>query len=134
GKYIKHHDAYKSVYESLDHAGISLNSRVVIRKIEAEEIEREGVERVLSGIDGILVPGGFGERGITGKIEAIRYARERQVPYFGICLGLQGAVIEFARHVLGLADANSTEVDRNCRHPVVCLLDEQYDVTHLGGT
>src|SRR5439155_514752 len=107
GKYIKHHDAYKSVYESLDHAGIALNARVLVRKVEAEEVEREGAERVLSGCDGILVPGGFGERGITGKIEAIRYARERQVPFFGICLGLQGAVIEFARHGLGLADANS---------------------------
>src|SRR5262245_58765860 len=86
GKYIKHNDAYKSVYESLDHAGIALNTRVVIRKMEAEEIEREGADRVLSGIDGILVPGGFGYRGIPGKIEAIRFARERQVPFFGICL------------------------------------------------
>src|SRR5262245_35726096 len=99
GKYIKHNDAYKSVYEALDHAGIALNTRVVIRKMEAEEIEREGADRVLSGIDGILVPGGFGYRGIPGKIEAIRFARERQVPFFGICLGLQCAVIEFARNV-----------------------------------
>src|SRR5437899_2208643 len=85
GKYIKHHDAYKSVYEALDHAGIALNSRVVVRKVEAEELEREGVDRVLSGIDGILVPGGFGHRGIEGKIEAVRYARDRKVPYFGLC-------------------------------------------------
>src|SRR6266566_3378150 len=134
GKYIKHNDAYKSIYEALDHAGIAMQSRVVVRKVEAEEIEREGAEKVLSGVDGILVPGGFGDRGIAGKIEAIRFARERQVPYFGICLGLQCAVIEFARHVVGLEDANSTEVDRNCRHPVVCLLDEQYSITHLGGT
>jgi CTP synthase len=134
GKYIKHHDAYKSVYESLDHAGISLDSRVVVRKVEAEEVEREGAERVLSGIDGILVPGGFGERGIAGKIETVRFARERGVPYFGICLGLQVALIEFARDVVGLADANTTEIDRNCRHPVVCLLDEQYDVIDKGGT
>ena len=103
GKYIKHNDAYKSVYESLDHAGIALASRVVVRKVEAEEIEREGAERVLSGMDGILVPGGFGYRGIAGKIEAIRFARERQMPFFGICLGLQCAVIEFARNVVGLA-------------------------------
>jgi CTP synthase len=134
GKYIKHHDAYKSVYESLDHAGIALNARVLVRKVEAEEIERDGAERVLSGIDGLLVPGGFGERGINGKIDAIRYARERNVPFFGICLGLQCAVIEFARNVVGLADANTTEIDRNCRHPVVCLLDEQYAITNKGGT
>ena len=88
GKYIKHHDAYKSVYESLDHAGIAENTRVVVRKIEAEEIEREGAERVLSGVDGILVPGGFGYRGIAGKIDAIRFAREKKIPFFGICLGL----------------------------------------------
>jgi CTP synthase len=134
GKYIKHHDAYKSVYEALDHAGIALSARVAVRKVEAEEIEREGAERVLSGIDGILVPGGFGDRGIAGKIDAIRYAREKQVPYFGICLGLQTAVIEFARNVVHLEDANSTEMERDCRHPVVCMLDEQYDITHLGGT
>jgi CTP synthase len=134
GKYIKHHDAYKSVYEALDHAGISLDARVLVRKVEAEEVEREGPERILSGMDGILVPGGFGDRGIGGKIEAIRFARERNIPFFGICLGLQCAVIEFARHVVGLADANSTEMDRNCPHPVVCMLDEQYDIIDLGGT
>jgi len=134
GKYIKHHDAYKSVYEALDHAGISLASRVLVRKVEAEEVEREGAERVLGGMDGILVPGGFGDRGIAGKIDAVRFARERRVPFFGICLGLQCASIEFARNVVGLADANTTEIDRNCRHPVVCMLDEQYDITHLGGT
>jgi CTP synthase len=134
GKYIKHHDAYKSVYEALDHAGIALDSRVLVRKIEAEDIEREGAEKCLGGMDGILVPGGFGDRGIAGKIEAVRYARERKIPYFGICLGLQCALIEFARNVAGLEDANTTEIDRNCRHPVVCMLDDQYDITHLGGT
>jgi CTP synthase len=134
GKYMKLQDAYKSVYEALDHAGISLQTRVLVRKIESEDIEREGAERMLSGVDGVLVPGGFGYRGIPGKIEAIRYARERGVPFFGICLGLQCAVIEFARNVVGLDDANTTEIERNCRHPVVCLLDEQYDITHLGGT
>jgi CTP synthase len=134
GKYIKHHDAYKSVYESLDHAGIALASRVVVRKVEAEEVEREGAERVLGGVDGILVPGGFGDRGISGKIEAVRFARERQVPYFGICLGLQCAVIEFARNVVDLADANSTEIDPSTRHPVVCLLNEQYNIVEKGGT
>ena len=106
----------------------------MVRKIEAEDIEREGAERVLGGVDGILVPGGFGYRGIPGKIEAIRFARERGIPFFGICLGLQCAVIEFARNVVGLDDANTTEIDRNCRHPVVCLLDEQYNITDMGGT
>jgi len=134
GKYIKHHDAYKSVYEALDHAGIALDSRVLVRKVEAEDIEREGAEKCLGGMDGILVPGGFGDRGIAGKIETVRYARERKIPYFGICLGLQCALIEFARNVVGLEDANTTEIDRNCRHPVVCMLDDQYDITHLGGT
>ncbi len=134
GKYIKHNDAYKSIYEALDHAGIALSTRVAVRKLEAEEIEREGAERALSGVDGVLVPGGFGYRGIPGKIEAIRFARERGIPFFGICLGLQCAVIEFARNVLGLEDANTTEIESNCRHPVVCMLDDQYDITHLGGT
>jgi CTP synthase len=134
GKYIKYQDAYKSVYESLDHAGIALNSRVVVRRVESEEIEQEGAERVLGGVDGVLVPGGFGYRGVGGKIEAIRFARERHIPFFGICLGLQCAVIEFGRNVVGLEDANTTEIDRNCRHPVVCLLDDQYAITQLGGT
>jgi CTP synthase len=134
GKYIKHQDAYKSVYESLDHAGISLASRVVVRRVEAEEVEREGAEKVLSGVDGVLVPGGFGYRGIPGKVVAIRYARERGVPFFGICLGLQCAAIEFARNVVGLTDANTTEIDPKTRHPVVCLLNEQYAITDLGGT
>jgi CTP synthase len=134
GKYIRHHDAYKSVDEALDHAGIALHTRVLHRKIEAEDIEREGAERVLAGIDGLLVPGGFDYRGTPGMVEAIRHARERQLPFFGICLGLQCAVIEFARNVLGLADANSTEFDPSCQHPVVCLLDEQFTITHKGGT
>src|SRR6202022_3824953 len=111
GKYIKHRDAYKSDYEALDHAGIPLNPRVVVRRVEAEDLEREGVERMLSGVDGILVPGGFGHRGIAGKIEAIPHARDMKIPYFGICLGLQCGVIEFARNVMGLQDANTPEID-----------------------
>jgi CTP synthase len=135
GKYITYQDAYKSVYESLDHAGIALSTRVAVRRVESEELEQEGgAERVLSGVDGILVPGGFGYRGVTGKVEAIRYARERGVPFFGICLGLQCAVIEFARNVLKLENANSSEIDKTCRHPVVCLLDDQAHITQLGGT
>src|SRR5436305_364724 len=134
GKYIKYQDAYKSVYESLDHAGIALSSRVIVRRVESEEIERDGAEKVLAGVDGILIPGGFGCRGIAGKVEAIRFARERGIPFFGICLGLQCAVIEFARNVVGLEDANTTEIEGNCRHPVVCLLDDQYSITDMGGT
>jgi CTP synthase len=134
GKYIKYQDAYKSVYEALDHAGIALSSRVVIRRIESEDIEREGAERVLGGVDGILVPGGFGYRGVAGKIEATRYARENGIPFFGICLGLQCAVIEFGRNVVGLEGANTTESERDCPHPVVCLLDDQYSITRKGGT
>lgn len=134
GKYIRHNDAYKSIYESLDHAGISTTTRVSIRKIEGEDIENEGAERQLAGVDAILVPGGFGYRGIPGKIDAIRYARENKIPFFGICLGLQCAVIEFGKNVVGLPDPNTTEIDKNCKSPVVCLLDEQYSITDLGGT
>jgi CTP synthase len=134
GKYIKHHDAYKSVYEALGHAGIAHDAKVHVRKVESEDVERLGAEQVLAGVDGVLVPGGFGYRGIPGKVAAIKYARERKLPFFGICLGLQCAVIEFGRNVLGLPDANSTEFDRNCADPVVCLLDEQHEVTNMGGT
>src|SRR5262245_34514390 len=134
GKYIKHHDAYKSVYEALQHAGIALNCKVHLRKVEAEDVERLGAEQALSGVDGLLVPGGFGYRGTAGKVQAIRHAREKQLPFFGICLGLQCAVVEFARNVLGLEGANSTEFDRNCKDPVVCLLDDQLQVIDMGGT
>ncbi|TVS17248.1 MAG: CTP synthase [Planctomycetaceae bacterium] len=134
GKYAEHFDAYKSIYEALDHAGIENQAQVRIGRVRSEEIEREGVERLLTGYDGILVPGGFGERGIEGKIEAIRLARERSVPFFGICLGMQCAVIEFARHVLELPGAHSSEFDKNTDHPVICLLDEQRNVIDKGGT
>jgi CTP synthase len=134
GKYAEHFDAYKSIYESLDHAGIHHSTQVRIGRIQSERIEQEGAERLLAGYDGILVPGGFGERGIEGKIEAIRYARERQIPFFGICLGMQCAVIEFARNRMGLREANSTEFDKNTQHPVICLLDEQRNITDKGGT
>jgi CTP synthase len=134
GKYVRHKDAYKSIYEALDHGGIAHESRVVVRRVESEDIEKEGPERLLGGVDGILVPGGFGTRGTQGKIDAIRFARERGVPYFGICLGMQCAVIEFARHVLGLENANSTEFDREAKHPVICMMEEQKGLTHLGGT
>jgi CTP synthase len=130
GKYARHHDAYKSVYESLYHAGIAHRAKVHIRKIQTEQV----AERVLAGVDGILVPGGYDKRGITGKLEAIRFAREREVPFFGICLGLQCATIEFARDVLGLTEASSTEFNLDTPDPVICMLDEQRNVTNVGGT
>jgi CTP synthase len=134
GKYIDHSDAYKSIYESLDHAGFAKSARVRIRRIEAEEMEKQGAERLLSGVDGLLIPGGFGMRGTEGKIQAIRYARENKIPYFGICLGMQCAVIEFARNAMSLEGANSTEFDRDTAHPVICLLEEQESVTDKGAT
>jgi CTP synthase len=107
---------------------------VKVLRIESEVIEREGAGKMLAGADGLLVPGGFDKRGIAGKIEAIRYARENNLPFFGLCLGLQCATIEFARNVLGLDGANSTEFDKNALHPVVALLDVQRKVTQIGGT
>jgi CTP synthase len=134
GKYAEHKDAYKSIYEAIDHGGIHHQAQVRVGRIQSEEVEREGPERLLSGYDGILVPGGFGERGIEGKIEAIRFARERGIPFFGICLGMQCAVIEFARHVVGLERAHSTEFNKDTPHPVICLMDEQRNVVDKGGT
>jgi CTP synthase len=134
GKYMKHRDAYKSVYESLDHAGIANRARVTIVHVEAEEVDKNGALALLAGVDGILVPGGFGMRGIEGKIEAIRYARTQGIPYFGICLGMQCAVVEFARSELGMEDANSTEFDQNTEHPVIWLMEEQQGVQERGGT
>jgi CTP synthase len=134
GKYISHRDAYKSVYESLDHAGIAHRSRVVVRRVEAEDVPGESAAKLLAGVDGILVPGGFGMRGIEGKIEAIRYAHANRIPFFGICLGMQCATIEFARDTLGWRDANSTEFDSNTQHPVIAMMDEQRGVKQRGGT
>jgi CTP synthase len=134
GKYVKHRDAYKSVYEALDHAGVFHQSRVRVLRIDSEKLAADGAAKYLAGADGLLVPGGFDSRGIEGKIEAIRYAREHNLPYFGICLGLQCATIEFARNVVGLAGANSTEFDPHTPHPVVCLLDAQRKITQIGGT
>jgi CTP synthase len=134
GKYSEHRDAYKSIYEAIDHGGIANRAQVQIQRIHSEAVERDGPERLLSGVDGVLVPGGFGERGIAGKIDAIRYARQRGIPFLGICLGMQCAVIEFGRNVVGLAGAHSSEFDKNTDHPVICLLDEQKKVTNLGGT
>jgi CTP synthase len=134
GKYAEHKDAYKSIYESIDHAGIGHQTSVRVARILSSDIEQEGPERLLSGYDGILIPGGFGERGIEGKLQAIRYAREREIPFFGICLGMQCAAIEFGRSTVGLTEAHSTEFNKDTLHPVICLLDEQRNVTDLGGT
>jgi CTP synthase len=134
GKYAEHSDAYKSIYESLDHGGIAHRTRIRIGRIRSEDIEAEGAEKLLSGYDGVLVPGGFGERGVEGKVSAVHYARQRKLPFLGICLGMQCAVVEFARHVCGLAGANSTEFDKDAPHPVICLLDEQKTITDKGGT
>lgn len=134
GKYMKHRDAYKSVYESLDHAGIANRSRVIVLRVEAEEVSDGRADGVLAGVDGILVPGGFGMRGVEGKIEAIRYARTKGIPFFGICLGMQCAVVELARNVLGLEDANSTEFDKATQHPVISLMEDQSYVRQRGGT
>jgi len=134
GKYVELPDAYLSVVEALRHGGIQHNLGVEIRWVAASELERRSGEEVLAGVDGILVPGGFGNRGIEGKIAAIRYARERRIPYLGICLGMQLAVVEFARSVCGLTDAHSTEFNAYSPHPVIDLLPEQKNIEDLGGT
>ena len=127
-------DAYKSIYESLTHAGAAHECGIEVVVVDAEDIERDGAEKYLSEVDGILVPGGFGDRGSEGKIAATRYARENNVPYFGLCLGMQIATIEFARHVCGLTKANSTEFDPQTPYPVICLLEEQKDISDKGGS
>ncbi|HET7874652.1 MAG TPA: CTP synthase [Methylomirabilota bacterium] len=134
GKYIEVKDSYKSLYEALAHGGIAHEAAVEVNWIDAERIEREGAAGHVAGLDGILVPGGFGDRGIEGKIQAIRYAREQRVPYFGICLGMQCAVIEFARHVCGIEGATSGEFSPEAPHRVIDLLPEQRGITDKGGT
>jgi len=134
GKYLEVRDAYKSLNEALAHGGIANDTQVEIRAIEAETLEREGATTCLSGVDGVLIPGGFGIRGTEGKIQAIRYARERHLPTFGICLGLQLMTVEYARHVCGLATAHSTEFREDTSDPVIHLLPNQAGVTDLGGT
>ena len=136
GKYVALQDAYISITESLRHAAVANEAELDIQWVNAEEIEADDTDmaKVMAGVDGILVPGGFGNRGIEGKIKAIQYAREHKIPFFGICLGMQCAVIEFARHVCGMADANSSEFNPNSTHPVIDLMPEQLDVEDLGGT
>ena len=135
GKYIELQDAYKSIYEALTHAGAANDCRVLVERIDAEDLENvEDIEEKLDGIDGLLIPGGFGDRGTEGKINAANFARTRGIPYFGICLGMQIATIEFARNVAKLEEANSTEFDQGSPHPVICLLEEQKSVTHKGAS
>jgi CTP synthase len=134
GKYVALHDAYISIVESLGHAGIANDAQVKIRWVHAEDVTDGNASELLAGVHGVLVPGGFGDRGIEGKISAIRYARENRIPFFGICLGMQTAVVEFARSVAGLAEANSSEINPSTPHPVIDLMPEQSGVENMGGT
>ncbi len=134
GKYIELQDAYKSIYEALTHAGAANDCKVDIVKVDAEAIEKGGPDLYLNGLQGILIPGGFGDRGTEGKIAAAGYARENGIPFFGICLGMQIAVIEFARRVCELASASSTEFDKGTPHPVISMMEEQKKIKQLGGT
>jgi CTP synthase len=134
GKYIELHDAYKSIYESLNHAGIAHQAKIQLRKISAEAVFNDGAEQHLEGVHGVLVPGGFGERGFEGKIASIRYARLNKIPFFGICYGMQAAAVEYARSVLGITDAITTEYDHNAASPVIALMEEQKRANEKGGT
>ncbi|MUG97004.1 CTP synthase [Scytonema sp. UIC 10036] len=134
GKYVQLSDAYLSVVEALRHAAIAISSELHLRWVNSEKLETEGYENCLEGVDGIVVPGGFGVRGVDGKIAAIKYARQSQIPFLGLCLGMQCSVIEWARDVAGLKDANSAEFDPHTDNPVINLLPEQQDVIDLGGT
>ena len=134
GKYVHLRDAYKSLHESLVHAGLANDCKVDLEYIDSENVEKEGPEKLLAHLDAVLVPGGFGDRGTEGKIRAIGYARENMIPFFGICLGMQLAVVEFARNVAGLAGANSTEFDRDTAYPVIDLLPEQRNLRNKGAT
>ena len=134
GKYGELQDAYKSIYEAIDHGGIANHAKVNIVRVLSEDVQENGAEDLLEEVDGILVPGGFGSRGVEGKIEAARYAREHGVPYLGLCLGMQCAAIEFARNVCGLKGAGTTEIDTDVEHPVICLLEEQRNVKVKGAS
>jgi CTP synthase len=134
GKYIQLQDAYKSIYEALRHGGLANDTEVLVKRVDSEQIQREGAQALLAGVQGILIPGGFGHRGIEGKLAAIQHARQQQIPFLGICLGMQCAVIEVARNVCGFKGANSTEFDPKTPHPVISLLEEQRGVEAMGGT
>ncbi|MCE2712634.1 MAG: CTP synthase [Cryomorphaceae bacterium] len=134
GKYVELKDSYKSISESFIHAGVANEARVNVKWIHSEKLSNSNIEEELKGLDGILVAPGFGSRGISGKIEAVKYARENKIPFFGICLGMQCAVIEFARHVLKLKDAHTTEISEDCKHPVISMMEEQKNIEEKGGT
>jgi len=134
GKYARLKDAYKSIYEALDHAGFAFRTKVNVKRIEAEDVEKKGADECLKGVAGILVPGGFGHRGTEGKIQAIEYARKNKIPFLGLCLGMQCAVIEFARNVCKLDGATSEEWYPKAEHKVIALMADQVDITDMGGT
>jgi CTP synthase len=134
GKYVELKDSYKSISESIIHAGVANSTKVHVHWIHSEKLTKSNIKKELKGLDGILVAPGFGSRGIAGKIEAVQFARENNIPFFGICLGMQCAVIEFARNVLGLDDAHTTEIDESTKHPVISMMEEQKNIANLGGT
>lgn len=134
GKYTQLHDAYISVVEALKHGGIPQHSTVQIRWVDSEQVNKDNVEEILKGVDGVLVPGGFGDRGIEGMIDAIHYARENHIPFLGICLGMQLSIVEYARNVVGFGDAHSIELNPNTTHPVIALMPDQNGVEDIGGT
>jgi CTP synthase len=134
GKYISLKDAYKSIYEALAHGAVANDVELKLRQVEATDVEAKGAEALLRGAHGVLVPGGFGDRGIEGKIQAVAYARREGIPFLGICLGMQCAVIEFARNACGLSEANSQEFAPNSPHQVIHLMEEQKKTRNLGGT
>ncbi len=134
GKYVELRDAYKSISESFIHAGVANECKVNVKWIHSEKLSEDNIESELGDLDGILVAPGFGSRGISGKFQAVRYARENNVPFLGICLGMQCAVIEFGRHVLGYTDAHTTEISPDCEHPVINMMEEQKNIANLGGT
>jgi CTP synthase len=134
GKYVQLKDAYKSISESFIHAGVANNAKVVLKWVDSEEVDENGPEHYFEDVCGILIPGGFGDRGIEGKLKAIRYSRENGIPFFGICLGLQCAVIEFARNVCNLKDANSLEFDPSTPYPVIHIMESQKNIKEMGGT
>ena len=134
GKYIQLHDAYISVVESLKHGGVANRASVNIKWIDSETVTPENIGELLADVSGVLVPGGFGSRGIEGKIQAIRYAREHQIPFLGLCLGMQLSIVEFARDVVGYSDAHSAELDPSTAHPVIHLMPDQDGIEDIGGT
>jgi len=134
GKYVSHKDAYKSLHEALDHGGLSNNCKVEIKYVDSEEIEDKGADHFLNDVHGVLVPGGFGKRGFEGKILAVEYARNKKIPFFGICLGMQMAVIEFSRNVCGIKDANTSEIEEDKGTHVIHLMESQKNIHELGGT